>query len=89
MERGGYDGALEAGMTVCVESYVGEVGGGEGVKLEEQALITEIGAESTWANKGFLRAAPSACEGRAARLGGVQSVPCRAKSRHWRRQAPI
>ncbi len=44
MERDGYDGTLEAGMTVCVESYVGEVGGGEGVKLEEQVLITETGA---------------------------------------------
>jgi Xaa-Pro aminopeptidase len=30
-------------MTVCVESYVGEVGGDEGVKLEQQVLITETG----------------------------------------------
>ena len=45
MGRGGYDGILEAGMTVCVESYTGEVGGGEGVKLEEQVLITETGVE--------------------------------------------
>ncbi len=44
MDNDGYDGTLEAGMTVCVESYVGEVGGAEGVKLEEQVLITETGA---------------------------------------------
>ena len=38
-----YDGELQPGMAVCVESYVGEVGGPEGVKLEEQILITETG----------------------------------------------
>jgi Xaa-Pro aminopeptidase len=43
--RSGYDGHFEAGMTICVESYIGEVGGGEGVKLEEQVLITETGAQ--------------------------------------------
>ena len=32
-------------MTVCVESYVGRHGGHEGVKLEEQVLITETGYE--------------------------------------------
>ena len=42
---GGYDGEFEPGMTVCVESYIGEVGGAEGVKLEQQVLITETGAE--------------------------------------------
>ena len=40
-----YDGVLEPGMTLCVESYVGEVGGREGVKLEQQILITEGGYE--------------------------------------------
>ena len=40
-----YDGVLEPGMCLCVESYVGEVGGAEGVKLEEQVLITEDGYE--------------------------------------------
>jgi Xaa-Pro aminopeptidase len=44
-ERGGYDGIFEPGMTVCVESYMGEVGGAEGVKLEQQVLITERGCE--------------------------------------------
>ena len=42
-EKFHYDGALEPGMAICVESYVGEVGGPEGVKLEEQILITESG----------------------------------------------
>jgi len=32
-------------MVVCVESYVGRHGGHEGVKLEEQLLITESGSE--------------------------------------------
>ncbi len=37
-------GSLEAGMTLCVESYIGAEDGAEGVKLEEQVLITETGA---------------------------------------------
>jgi Xaa-Pro aminopeptidase len=41
----GYDGVLEAGMTLCVESFIGVAGGREGVKLEEQVLITEDGIE--------------------------------------------
>jgi Xaa-Pro aminopeptidase len=41
----GYDGILEANMTICLESYVGEAGGPEGVKLEEQVLVTVTGAE--------------------------------------------
>lgn len=41
----GYDGVLEPGMVLCVESYVGRHGGREGVKLEEQVLITESGHE--------------------------------------------
>lgn len=41
-----YDGELEAGMVICVESYVGKTGGREGVKLEDQYLITEKGAEN-------------------------------------------
>ncbi len=42
-DASGYDGVFEAGMTVCVESYVGEEGGREGVKLEQQVLITDRG----------------------------------------------
>lgn len=44
-EAAGYDGVFEAGMAVCVESYIGEEGGREGVKLEQQVLITEAGVE--------------------------------------------
>lgn len=39
------DGVFVPGMTVCVESYIGEVGGAEGVKLEQQVLITDTGHE--------------------------------------------
>jgi len=41
LERSGYDFVLEAGMTLCVESYIGEPDDREGVKLEEQILITD------------------------------------------------
>jgi len=41
----GYDGVIEPGMTLCVESYIGADGGTEGVKLEQQVLITETGVE--------------------------------------------
>lgn len=41
----GYDGVLEPGMVMCVESYLGRTSGGPGVKLEEQVLITEHGHE--------------------------------------------
>ena len=40
-----YDGVFAPGMTVCVESYVGEEGGPDGIKLEEQVLITAGGCE--------------------------------------------
>jgi Xaa-Pro aminopeptidase len=38
-------GRLEPGMVVSVESYIGEVGGAEGVKLEEEVLITATGSQ--------------------------------------------
>lgn len=41
----GYDGVIKPGMTLCVESYIGSAGGREGVKLEEQILITDDGYE--------------------------------------------
>lgn len=41
----GYDGEILPGMTLCVESYIGEDGGREGVKLEQQLLMTETGIE--------------------------------------------
>ena len=45
VEAHGYSGTFEPGMTLCVEAYIGAVGGLEGVKLEEQVLITETGCE--------------------------------------------
>ena len=45
VEAHGYPGSFEPGMTLCVEAYIGAVGGLEGVKLEEQVLITETGCE--------------------------------------------
>ena len=33
-------------MVVCVESYIGEVGGKQGVKLENQYLVTNNGLEA-------------------------------------------
>jgi Xaa-Pro aminopeptidase len=41
----GYDGEVRPGMVICVESYIGAEGGGEGVKLEEQVLVTDTGTE--------------------------------------------
>jgi len=45
LESDGYDGIVEAGMVFCVEAYVGAVGGKNGVKLEEQVVITTNGIE--------------------------------------------
>jgi len=41
----GWDGVLEPGMVLTVEAYVGPRSGGEGVKLEEQVLVTENGPD--------------------------------------------
>ncbi len=41
----GYDGTIEPGQALCLETFVGEVGGREGVKLEIQVLVTEDGVE--------------------------------------------
>jgi Xaa-Pro aminopeptidase len=42
---GAFEGALEPGMTLCVESLISREGGDFSIKLEEQALITENGIE--------------------------------------------
>ena len=42
-EWGAYDGLFEENMVICVESYVGAVGGKEGVKLEQPIWITSSG----------------------------------------------
>jgi Xaa-Pro aminopeptidase len=39
----GYDGVFEQNMVVSVESYVGEVGGPDGIKLEQQLVIAAEG----------------------------------------------
>ncbi len=44
--EGAFDYTVEPGMVFCVEVYAGEVGGYEGVKLEEQVLVTETGFEN-------------------------------------------
>ncbi|MBT5579451.1 MAG: aminopeptidase P family protein, partial [Acidimicrobiaceae bacterium] len=41
----GYDGVFEPNMTICVESYIGDEAGGEGVKLEEHCLVTDNGLD--------------------------------------------
>jgi len=46
LENDGYDGIVEAGMVFCVEAYIGAVGGINGVKLEDQVVITETGFEA-------------------------------------------
>lgn len=44
-EEWGYDGVLKENMVLTVESYVGPRAGGEGVKLENQILVTADGPE--------------------------------------------
>ena len=44
-ERTGYDGHFDENMTVSVESYIGELGQKNGVKLEEMVRITPTGTE--------------------------------------------
>jgi len=41
--KGAFDYQTEPGMVLCVEAYVGAKGGHEGVKLEDQVLITDDG----------------------------------------------
>jgi len=43
--NGDYSGVFEENMVICVESYIGEVGGKQGVKLENQYLVTNKGLE--------------------------------------------
>lgn len=42
---GSYDGVIQPGMTLSVESYVGDPHSGQGIKLEDQVLVTEQGIE--------------------------------------------
>jgi Xaa-Pro aminopeptidase len=45
-ETRGYDGVVEENMVLCVESYIGQTGDSEGVKLEEQVVVTADGIQS-------------------------------------------
>ena len=40
-----FDNELKAGMVICVESYMGAVGEDDGIKLEQQVLVTDDGYE--------------------------------------------
>ena len=40
-----YDGTIEAGMVLCIESFIGAVGEADGIKLEQQVLVTDEGYE--------------------------------------------
>jgi Xaa-Pro aminopeptidase len=40
-----YQGVLREGMVICVESYMGAVGERDGVKLEQQVVVTKDGCE--------------------------------------------
>ena len=42
----GNDYVLEPGMMLCVEAYMGIPGAADGIKLEDQVLITEDGVEN-------------------------------------------
>lgn len=44
--EGAFEYHLKAGMVLCVEAYVGKEGGKEGVKLENQILVTDTGFEN-------------------------------------------
>ena len=43
--NGDFSGIFQKNMIISVESYIGEVGGKEGVKLEDEYLITDNGLE--------------------------------------------
>jgi Xaa-Pro aminopeptidase len=45
-DAAGYNGRFEVGMAMCVESYIGAEGGTQGVKLEQQVVLTEHGCVS-------------------------------------------
>lgn len=44
-EAQAYPGRFEENMIICVESYIGAEGGAEGVKLEEEVLLTADGVQ--------------------------------------------
>ena len=44
-DGGQREGYFEKNMTITVETYIGKVGGKEGVKLEQQYMVGENGLE--------------------------------------------
>ena len=44
-DGGQREGCFEKNMTITVETYIGKVGGKEGVKLEQQYLVGQNGLE--------------------------------------------
>ncbi len=44
-DANGFDGVIEAGNVLSVESFVGRRDGGEGVKLEQMIVVTDTGPE--------------------------------------------
>lgn len=44
-EETGFDDVIEVGNVICVEAFVGRKSGGEGIKLEQQVLVTKSGPE--------------------------------------------
>jgi Xaa-Pro dipeptidase len=43
---GAFEVALEPGMVLCIEALVSPEGGDFSIKIEDQVLITETGAEN-------------------------------------------
>ena len=81
------DGDLEPGMVLCVESYIGRLGGREGVKLEEQLLITATGSE-TLSRYPLDRASSPERKGALASRSAGQQCPQERVPRGDHRQAP-
>src|SRR6266436_1051504 len=44
-DKYGAEGVLAPNMVLCIESYIGEVDGQDGVKLEEEVVVTTTGVE--------------------------------------------
>lgn len=42
-DREGYAGELQENMVLCIESFIGSEHGGEGVKLEQEVVVTRDG----------------------------------------------
>jgi Xaa-Pro dipeptidase len=42
-QNSGYDGIFKENMVMCIESYIGEAGAKQGIKLGEQVVVTAQG----------------------------------------------